>query len=381
MPYRITRLALALIALPCALFLALSGEASAAAPTGLTPHPDCTLKVPAHPLTPKGLATPYVLSSAGMTCHEGDNDTAAFVQATILNPATGAVSVYAPVVRDDGAALVGPAPPVPVLPRGAVVTIWTGFNGETLKLTGPGHDEFANFQQQGYANSIPFFAALYRSIRAGKTTVPPLGTSPKDGRPCPSARDFSIVDQDQSDNNPQAYPAYGVRNASDERIVGTVDAALGCAPWTAPSLDPAITGGAMSPSGPLQEAQAQFRQGAPVALIPGNNPFAMRNGKASLALQNLLRAEVGQRPALVNGTRAYCVNLAGPSGEGRLKLDAPILAGFPATNPIGDNLANQLAARFVQTWTILGCQALTGRPSPVQVTVNDNGTATSATYA
>ncbi len=195
MPYRITRLALALIALPCALFLALSGEASAAAPTGLTPHPDCTLKVPAHPLTPKGLATPYVLSSAGMTCHEGDNDTAAFVQATILNPATGAVSVYAPVVRDDGAALVGPAPPVPVLPRGAVVTIWTGFNGETLKLTGPGHDEFANFQQQGYANSIPFFAALYRSIRAGKTTVPPLGTSPKDGRPCPSARDFSIVDQ------------------------------------------------------------------------------------------------------------------------------------------------------------------------------------------
>src|SRR5205823_13290258 len=59
----------------------------------------CTPVVPADPLSAKGLATPYELAGP---CHETNPDTAAFVQATILDPATGAVSVYDPLVVDRG---------------------------------------------------------------------------------------------------------------------------------------------------------------------------------------------------------------------------------------------------------------------------------------
>ena len=41
-------------------------------------------------------------------------------------------------------------------------------------------------------------AAANAAIRAGELVMPPLGTA-VDGRLCPSVRDFSVVDQDQSD--------------------------------------------------------------------------------------------------------------------------------------------------------------------------------------
>lgn len=344
----------------------------------LTANPDCTLTVPGNPLSAQGLATPYVLHSANTTCSEADPNEAAFVQATILDPATGNLSVYDPVVRDAGQPLQGATPPVPVLPPRAVVTIWTGFNGNILKLTGPGHNAFTQFPQQSYANSPGFFTALNRAVNRGLLTVPALGTA-NDGMPCPSSRDWSIVDQDQSDNNPQSYPAYGVKNASDEGTLNTVDHALGCTTWHAPLLDPAAGGASTSPSGPLQEAQAAAGQPAPAALVPGNDPFVMSHGNPSLFLQNLLRSELDQPFTGENGTAAYCVNLAA-LGEPRLKLDAPAEAGFPNTLPIGSNLATQLANRFVMTWANLNCQDLTGMASPIQVTVDGNGTATAATY-
>ncbi len=49
---------------------------------------------------------------------------------------------------------------------------------------------------------------------------------------------------------------------------------------------------------------------------------------------------------------------------------------------MGVNLALHLAARFQATWGNLTCQALTGQPSPIQVTAtNAAGLATAATYA
>src|SRR5215469_4765558 len=62
-----------------------------------TTEVDCTLVVPADPLSAAGLATPYRLLSP---CHEGDAGMSAFVQATIVDPATGQLSVYDPVVVD-----------------------------------------------------------------------------------------------------------------------------------------------------------------------------------------------------------------------------------------------------------------------------------------
>lgn len=378
---------LAAIGLLLGSFLALSGNGAGASEGShqgfsdrhprniggmLTRNPDCKLRVPENPLTAQGLATPYVLSSAGVTCSEADADTAAFVQATILDPATGALSVYHPVVRDAGAALLGPVPPVPALPPHAVITIWTGFNGNVLRLTGPGHDDFIQFPQQSYSNSPKFFRQLNRAIGNGLVTVPGLGMA-NDGQPCPSSRDFSIVDQDQSDNNPQSYPAYGVRNASDEKTLNTVDKVLGCSTWKAADLDPTISGTTgMSPSGPLQEAQAAAWQQAPVALIPGGDPFAQRNGTPSLFLQNLLRAQVDQPFTGTDGTTEYCNNLLG-TGEPRLKLDQAAEAAAPNTLPFATNLADQLAFRYQQAWEILGCKALTGMDSPITAQLDGNG--------
>src|SRR5947209_7308657 len=102
------------------------------------PNPNCTLVVPANPLTAQGLATPYRLLATDRrkgACHEAVADQAAFVEAAILDPATGAVSVYHPLVTDGDRQAVA-APVVPELPAGAVVGIWFGYNGDTLTLRG-----------------------------------------------------------------------------------------------------------------------------------------------------------------------------------------------------------------------------------------------------
>src|SRR5438034_10275312 len=100
------------------------------------PNPNCTLLVPANPLSAQGLATPYRLVATDRrkgACHEANDAQAAFVEASVLDPATGAVSVFHPLVVDAGrdAAI---APAAPKLPAGAVVGIWFGYNGDTLTL-------------------------------------------------------------------------------------------------------------------------------------------------------------------------------------------------------------------------------------------------------
>jgi hypothetical protein len=359
----------------------------------LTANPDCTLTVPARPLSAEGLATPYVLGSAGQDCAENQN-LGAFVQAVILNPATGALSVYDPEVVTAGQAP-PVVPPVPHLPSGAVVAIWTGFNGNQLKLEGSGAGYFVNFAQQSYADSPQFFAALRRAVREGLVKVPAIGTG-SDGLACPTSRDFSIVDQDQSDNVPVTYTYDGgASNGSDEQLLNLVQASLGCAEWKVPLLDPAVAvgnGNGTSTAGILQEEQASVYQQAPVALVPGNDEFTTNNGNfvapngngvPDLFLQDLYRDQVGQ-PLTFNGndTAAYCQNLAN-TGAVRLGKDAAIEAGSlpPVFAEIGTNLANVLAGRFVASYQLLNCQGLTGQPSPIAVTVDPNsGLITSATY-
>src|SRR5438105_4967204 len=93
-----------------------------------SPPAGCTLSVPYGPLSAPGLATPYVLAGP---CHESDPNSNAFVQAVILNRATGAVSLYDPLVVDRGTRpAVRPVPPT--LPDSSVVGVWVGFNGNTL---------------------------------------------------------------------------------------------------------------------------------------------------------------------------------------------------------------------------------------------------------
>jgi hypothetical protein len=187
---------------------------------------DCTLIIPAHPLTARGLATPYQLAAATSgqgPCNEADSDQSAFVQAAILDPATGTISIYSPLVIDQGTQ---PAiqPTVPQLPRQAVVGIWFGFNGNNLQLIRNNAARRKHlflrgdlvggncvnglkgsiFGQFSYCNAPAFFRAANAAIKAGKLTPPALQKA-QDGLPCPTTRDFSVVDQDQSDNVQTQY--------------------------------------------------------------------------------------------------------------------------------------------------------------------------------
>jgi len=270
---------------------------------GADPDMNCTLIVPALPLTAQGLATPYQLTAtqpADGPCNESNLAQSAFVQGVIYDPARGTFGVYNPLVIDKGAR---PAvqPTAPKLPTGAVVGVWFGFNADNLLLQGAQGDTLAQahcvnglgqslFTQFAYCNARAFFAAVNQGIAAGKVKIPALGRA-KDGQACPTVRDFSVVDQDQSDNVQTQYlsradgqvaqltaanqaklpKATIISNPSDNRLLTDfVDPTLGCQPWQAPDL--ADNGNPVS-SLALDEIQAAADQRAPIALIPLNNPM------------------------------------------------------------------------------------------------------------
>ncbi len=62
-----------------------------------------------------------------------------------------------------------------------------------------GGNVFTFFGQYAYCNAPAFYAAVNNAIMLGQLIVPKLGIA-ADGGPCPTTRDFIVVDQDQSDN-------------------------------------------------------------------------------------------------------------------------------------------------------------------------------------
>jgi hypothetical protein len=349
----------------------------------------CTLIVPPRPTSAAGLATPYRLKGAGGggACHEANTQQAAFVEATILDPATGALSVYHPLVIDNGSRPAA-APAAPALPPGAVVGVWFGFNGTTLTLEGdragcvdgtPG----SPFGQFADCNGPGFFAAANGAIAAGKLSVPGLGTA-ADGKPCPTTRDFAVVDQDQSDNLATSYRVLGdgriaqdtaanaglggtvLTNASDNGLLDAfVDPALGCRPMTAPDAGDA---GKPVPSLALNELQAAAHQGAPVALVPANDPMSQIDGKASPAKNALYRVGVDQPVAASSDGAAYCRSLVAVA-PGRLETDQARFTRAPSPDPAAaNNLFTFLAQRLQASFQNLGCGDLGTPPLPLQVT-------------
>ncbi len=395
-----------------------------APPAAGDPNPNCTLIVPPAPLSAAGLATPYRLVAtdpAAGACHEANADQSAFVEASILDPATGKLSVYHPLVVDDGTQ---PAvPPVAVtLPRRAVVGLWFGYQADVLKLRQRhlrrgfmglrfhAGDSCVNgspgspFGQFAYCNAPQFFAAANAAIKAGKLAVPPLGTG-NDGKPCPTTRDFSVVDQDQSDNLPGSYLATAdgriaqfsadnqkalpgatvLNNASDNGLVDhLLDPVLGCTPLTAPDLS---AGQAPSPSMALNELQAAADQAAPVALVPLNDPMTVgNNGNTNVLKTDLYRAGVDMvriNPAVETG-KAYCLSMA-QAAVPRLALDEHLTAAAPSPDTgVAADLHGFLVARLDASWTNLGCPALTSISTPEQAagsTATATATATAAPIA
>jgi hypothetical protein len=214
-----------------------AASATPAATQNASNNADCELIVPARPLTATGLATPYQLTGPGgqdpaaSGCTQANPNLRAFVQATILDPATGRLWVYEPLVITAGT---NPAvaPVRPRLPKDAVVNLMFGFNGNNLELAGTNGGTLAGtnggtlagtnggtlagakcvnglgdslFGQVAYCNSVPFYAAASRAIQAGRLRIPKTGRSPLTGQPCPTTRSFQLVDQDPSDDVTTRY--------------------------------------------------------------------------------------------------------------------------------------------------------------------------------
>jgi len=268
--------------------------ANASTANASTANMNCELIVPPHPLTAAGLATPYQLTGPGgqdpqaSGCTQANPDLQAFVQATILNPATGKLWVYEPLVITRGTTPAA-APVKPRLPKNAVVNIMVGFNGGNLQLAGAQPGTLARakcvdgldgslFGQVSYCNSVAFYAAADRDIATGKLRIPGTQDSPLTGQPCPTARSFQLVDQDPSDNVTTKYlltatgqtaqdnqanaarlqNAASIDNGSDNALLDNfILPALGCTALTAPDLS---NGGRPGTSQTLDELSAAASQ-------------------------------------------------------------------------------------------------------------------------
>lgn len=374
---------------------------------------DCTLVVPANPLSAQGLATPYQLVATNRNngpCNEANANQSAFVQAAVFDPNTSSISVYNPLVVDQGTKPAA-APVVPKFAANAVVGIWFGFNGNNLTLRGMNGSlqggrcvngvQGSIFGQFAYCNAPAFFRAANAAIAAGRLTPPQLGKA-KDGLTCPTVRDFSVVDQDQSDNvtasylvnrngrtaqmtaaNQAALPNTQVlTNGSDNGLLDYfIDPALGCTPWMVPDL---ANPGHMANALPLDELQAAAHQAAPVALIPNFDPMVVANGNLNLNKVNAYRLGVDQPPvqnAGVSSTKTYCQNLLAVAPS-RLQLDARLTKFQNSPDPAaGNSLFTFLAQRFVFTYEAdgLNCMKRLNQPDPVTLKMGNNGVTIDAT--
>ena len=342
----------------------------------------------------------------------------AFVQATILNPRTGQLYVYNPLVITQGTTP-AVAPTVPTLPRNAVVTIDFGFNGTDLTQVGATANAIrqgncvngqggADFGQVSFCNGTTFFNDAFQLEREGRLRVPSEGTSNKivasggnlgTGQDCPTVRNFDMVDQDQSDNVTSTYllnPATGqtaqnttanagnltgattLANGSDNILVDAfLDPTLGCTPFTAPDLgnnNQPATSQALDEllsarntaghhgAGPGERRddpgrQRELRRHQDQHVPGGSRPAAGQQPEQPARQPGDVLPEHGQHPDPVPG---------GQPDAARHRRDAG--AGT------GNNLFTFLANRLSMSFTNLNCQNF-GLTDPVTVTLDGNGVA------
>jgi hypothetical protein len=413
-----------------------TGASASPAATGGAPiitdaaNVNCDIIVPANPLSARGLATPYLLTGPGgmspaQSGCEMTNAAAlgAFVQATILDPATGRLWVYNPLVITKGTT---PAiqPAVPAIPGDAIVTVDFGFNGTDLTQVGATPDALKQghcmngmpgsiFGQVSFCNGTSFFNTAFRDEREGKLKVPSAGTSSSmvvtdgamgTGNTCPVTRNFDMVDQDPSDNVTTEYllnPATGqtaqdtasnagnlqgstlLLNGSDNALLDLfIDPVLGCRPYRAPDL---ANNDMPTTSQALDELLAAANQPKSAALIPENDEMVLdANTTFDAAKTDLYREEVGQAPVDAATNRAsspamYCQHMIDIQTPFLAANQALLAQGQPPVAGVGNNLLTFLANRLNMSFTNLACQDF-GLTNPVTVTLNGQGVAIAATF-
>ena len=409
-----------------------TAAALAAPAASMKSNTSCDIIVPANPLSAQGLATPYQLTGPNGTtpaqsgCEMSNGaKLGAFVQATILDPATGALSVYEPLVITQGTKPDTPGMKLnpPVLPSDAVVTIDFGFNGTDLVQVGATPTTLADancvsgragspFGQTSFCNGVNFFTAVQQAERKGLLKVPSPGTSNAivgsggdlgTGRSCPVIRNFEVAGLDPGESVTSTYllnPLTGQtaqgNNTSRSYIAGAtllhnnsantvldqyVDPILGCTPFEAPDLSNADV---PTFSEALDEIAAGAYQPKTAALVPENDKVVMDGGNPDPAKTDLYREELGQ--ALTSSQRGktsdpamYCQNL--------VDIQTPFLAanqklfatGQSPVTAAADNLLTFLANRLSVSFTSLGCQQF-HLANPVTLKRNSVGQAIAATF-
>jgi len=396
--------------------------------TSATTSVDCDIIVPANPLSAQGLATPYQLTGTdGMSpaksgCQMSNGaKLGAFVQATILDPATGALSVYDPLVVTQGTK---PAvkPAVPRIPANAVVTIDFGFNGKDLFQVGATPTTLADascvngqarslFGQESFCNGINFFNAVRKDERAGLLKVPSPGTSDNitpsggdlgTGRVCPVTRNFEVADQSSANDVTTEYllnPLTGQTAQDTTSNAGNIagatllfsrsdnilldqflDPVLGCTPFQAPDL---ANDDQPASSQALDEILAGASQPKIAALVPESDKTVLNGDEFDAAKTDMYREELGQAPISTQTDKTsdpemYCQNL--------VDIQTPFLAAnqkllatgqSPAT-AVGDNLFTFMANELNMSFSNLGCEHFQ-LTNPVTVTRNRAGAAIAAT--
>jgi len=295
---------------------------------------NCTVSVPANPLSAQGLASPWVLGD-GCTWANGGTE-GVFIDATILAP-NGQIQVYNPLVINQGTLTVPPA--------------GTGQDGQACQTT----RDFALIDQDQSDNAV-----------ASYLFDPATGQSA----------------QATAANTAAMANATAETNGSDNGLLDKfVDPALGCTPFAAPnSTNP----NGSSASQALNELSARQNQKGTIALLPVSNPQLLVGGNFSIGKTNAYRVETDQ-PRLAANTNTsrnaarYCQNMVNIA-TARLKLDAAMETGTASPVPdLGNNLATFLAARLSGSFGNLNCQNF-GLTDPVTLTTDANGVATAATF-
>jgi len=392
----------------------------------------CDIIVPANPLSAQGLATPYQLTGPnGMTPAQSGCEMSngaklgAFVQATILDPATGALSVYEPLVITQGTRPDTPGMKVnpPVIPADAVVTIDFGFNGTDLVQIGATSTTLADahcvsgqagsaFGPTSFCNGVNFFNGVKKAERAGLLKVPSPGTSNAmvpsggdlgTGRSCPVVSNFEVADLDPGESVTTTYllnPLTGQTAQDNETNEGYipgatllhgnsantvldqyVDPILGCTPFEAPDLSQANVPGF---SEALDEIAAGAYQPKAAALVPANDKVAMDGGKSDPAKTDLYREELGQAPVSAatstsSSPATYCQNLVDIQTPFLAANQELLVTGQSPVTATADNLLTFLANDLNASFTSLGCQQF-HLGNPVTLKRNSAGVAIAATF-
>jgi len=340
------------------------------------------------------LMTPYQLVGAG--CAQTVITMSRFVHAVIINTDNGQVGIYNPLVITAGTAPEVAPVPVNFTVNNHVVGIWIGSNSNTLALSNP-NNGIANglcvfgstigttvsaFGQFAYCNSAAFWRAVELVRAQGLLPVPPIGVA-TDGLPCPTVRDYAVVDMDPDDGVPTQYlvTANGnpiqktlnnmklniqgeLANDGDHRLVSAfVQAATGCQGWLVPDLaDPGVKRAAL----PMNVLQAVYFQGMPVEVLPSTDPMTTVGTTPDLTKQNLYRKAIYQPQInnLIEADPAVFCRLYANITVARMKTLTVQLHNTVSPAGAGTNLFDFMKTRASTTYAAINCQNLIGLPDP-----------------